>query len=195
MPLLDVDKLVAYRSDYALFVPVSFSVSWGDCLRITGGNGLGKTTLLDSIAGLYCNWTGKIQVPKGHVSYLQQAPQYVRTLSLARLSRLIQGFDEHRYNELVENLGLQEHQNDLLALLSGGELQRARLLFSLLRRHTVLLLDEPFANIDLPSCRAIAAELDRTRSRRATLIVTHPQDAHGSLLCGCQEYELCRRQR
>jgi|ERR1035441_6470642 ABC-type Mn2+/Zn2+ transport system ATPase subunit len=194
MPLLSVDKVVAYRSDYALFVPASFSVDMGDCLRITGGNGLGKTTLLDSIAGLYWNWSGRIQRPKRQVSYLQQAALYVRTLSLSRLSRLIPGFDERRYSELVENLGLKEVQNDLLALVSGGELQRARLLLSLLRPHTVLLLDEPFANIDMPSCQAIMAELDRTRSGRATLIVTHPQDAHGSLLRGCPQYELRRCQ-
>ena len=193
MPLLRVTNLVAYRGGHALFAPVTFSVELGECLRITGGNGAGKTTLLDCIAGLYSDWKGNIQKPVGQVSYFQQASQYVRTLSLANVSRLVCGFNEVRYNYLTNSLGLRDHQQYFLSLLSGGELQRALLLLALLRTHTVLLLDEPFANIDKESCQAIAAELGRTKGNRATVIVTHPYDGRGRVE-ECLEYALCTNQ-
>lgn len=189
-PLLSVSDLVAYRDEVALFSPTNFAVRLGDCLRITGRNGAGKTTLLECIAGLYDNWSGSIHRPPGKISYLQQTSRYVRTLPLLKLSRLVDGFEESHYRQLVENLDLEPRQNVLLALLSGGELQRARLLLSLLRHHSVLLLDEPFANIDISSCRAIVGELQRTRSHRATLIVTHPHDANDKLIGECLEYAL-----
>jgi ABC-type phosphate transport system ATPase subunit len=55
-----------------------------------------------------------------------------------------------------------------------------------------LLLDEPFANVDPCSTRAITSQIESTRSARATLIVTHPRDAHDISIQGSTIYELCR---
>jgi ABC-type Mn2+/Zn2+ transport system ATPase subunit len=189
-PLLKVSNLVAYRQSHGLFSPVSFHVGLGECLRITGGNGVGKTTLLDCLAGLYRNWSGNIEKPTGQISYLQQTSPYVRTLCLDQLCPLIGGFDESRYRQLVSSLDLARKRAKLLSLLSGGELQRARLLMALLRSHVVLILDEPFTNIDGASCNYIAAELERSQSHRATVIVTHLQDSHEHFLTRCPQYAL-----
>ena len=190
MHLLRINRFVAYRQQVPLFASVSFDMEPGDLLCITGENGVGKTTLLECIAGLYHNWQGDVVIPEGLVSYFQQNSDYVRTLPLSRLARLVDGFDAKKYCDLLSNLDLAHKENRLLALLSGGELQRARILLALLRRHKVLLLDEPFANVDKSSCSAIAAELERTRSQRATIIVTHPRDAHDISIKGIKRYDL-----
>lgn len=189
-PLLNVNSVVAYRGDCPLFEPATFDIERGQCIRITGANGSGKTTLLDCIAGLYSDWTGTIQKPKRHVSYFQQTPSYVRTLSLKSAAELVTGFDSDRYHELVERLCLRTVEESLIAVLSGGELQRARLLLAILRRHSLLLLDEPFANIDPSSRDAIADELERTKDARATVVVTHSHDSRG-ILQEHTEYALC----
>jgi len=192
MPLLSVTSVVVYRRHAPLFSPATFSLELGDCMLLAAGNGVGKTTLLDCIAGLYHDWTGTIEKPRNEVSYLQQSSRYVHTLSLSSLARLVIGFDEVTYQRLLESLDLGHRKDAFLAVLSGGELQRARLLLALLRRHRVLLLDEPFANVDLCSSEAIAAQLQKTRSARATLIVSHPRDAHNISIQGSTVYELHR---
>ena len=80
MPVLSVMKLVAYRHGDPLFCQANFTLELGDCMMLTAGNGVGKTTLLDCVAGLYHDWSGTILKPKGQVSYFQQTSQYVRTL-------------------------------------------------------------------------------------------------------------------
>jgi len=195
MPLLSVDALVAYRRGAALFSPTSFDLDLGDSAIIRGDNGVGKTTLLECIAGLYRDWTGAIRGDlRGQISYLQQAPQGIRTLSLSDAARLVVGFAVGPYTELVEKLKLESHTDKLLSILSGGELQRARLLLALLRRHRILLLDEPFANLDHESRDAITGVLDSTAPFRATLVVTHTLDAHGILPNGSIDIALCRNQ-
>lgn len=193
MPLLSVSQFVAYRRGAALFSPTNFSLGVGESALITGENGTGKTTLLECIAGLYCDWTGEIRGShRAQISYLQQTPHCVRTLPLSSIARLVVGFTERRYEELLCGLKLEDKKNDLMSVLSGGELQRARLLLTLLRRHLVLLLDEPFANLDDQSRSAINCELEKTRSSRATVVVTHVRDARGVLLDRSVNIALCR---
>jgi ABC-type Mn2+/Zn2+ transport system ATPase subunit len=194
MPVLSLTNVVAYRRGDPLFSQATFELELGDCMMLSAGNGTGKTTLLDCVADLYHDWSGAIHRPRGQISYLQQTSQYVRTLPLSRVARLVDGFEEKRYQELLTMLDLCSKSDEILALLSGGELQRARLLLTLLRRHRLLLLDEPFANVDPTSCRAIVTQLEKTRSVRAALIVTHPRDAHNIVIQGSMRYELRRSQ-
>jgi ABC-type multidrug transport system ATPase subunit len=189
-----LDQVIAYRQGEALFDPTSFHLAKGEYILIRGTNGAGKTTLLDCIAGIYRNWHGKIQKPKDQVSYLQQGSQFVRTLPLWKLARLTVGFEKGRYRELIERLFLREQEHKLLSLMSGGEMQRSKLLLALLRRHLVLLLDEPFANLDISSYEAIFTELNNTRNERATVIVSHPRDTRESLLTGAITCDIKRTQ-
>jgi ABC-type transport system involved in cytochrome c biogenesis ATPase subunit len=52
MPVLRVADVVAYRHGDRLFSQATFTLELGDCMMLTAGNGVGKTTLLDCVAGL-----------------------------------------------------------------------------------------------------------------------------------------------
>ena len=116
------------------------------------------------------------------IAYLQQASDHVRTLSLWDQSQLVVGFCEQRYRSLVERFKLCGKEETYFSLLSRGEQHRARLVLAMLRRHTVLLLDEPFANVDPMLCGAIKHEIELSRCARATVIVTHERDAQSTHL-------------
>jgi ABC-type multidrug transport system ATPase subunit len=195
MPLLSLQNVVAYRGSKPLFNPATFTVGQGEFAIVSADNGVGKTTLLDCIAGLYHNWTGIITKQYREISYLQQTASYVKTLSLRDQATLVIGFDAQRYSRLVNSLSLCKRDRVLLSLLSGGELQRAKLLLALLRRHKILLLDEPLANVDLASRQAVVRELEETKQERATVIVSHPRDTQGVAFKGSVNLELCCKER
>jgi ABC-type nitrate/sulfonate/bicarbonate transport system ATPase subunit len=107
---------------------------------------------------------------------------------------LVVGYDRARYERLLEVLHLTLEADRLPSLLSGGELQKTRLLLALLRRHDVLLLDEPFANIDDESRAALSVELESVRSTRAIVLVSHLADSLNASIKGANEFELLRPQ-
>jgi len=157
---------------------------------VHGPNGIGKSTLLDCLSTRYVNWTGSISCPRNAYSYLPQSPQHPQTAPLSKIAPLVIGYKHNRYNHLLDVLDLTRVADRLPALLSGGELQRTRLLLALLRSHDILLLDEPFANMDARCRASLSVELERTRSSRATVLISHPADAADINVYGGMEFEL-----
>jgi heme exporter protein A len=190
MSILKVDNLVAYRRG-PIFKPASFSLVSGEVLRLTGTNGAGKTTLLECLVGGYRNYSGRIERRGTSVSYLPQLDACVHSLSLVECAVMTVGFDKSKYGVLVSSLALSGSQNKPLALLSGGERQRARLVLALLRRHTLLVLDEPFANVDGESKRiGLSLILKASHGSSATIIVEHTEQLGSDLPKRLQTYEL-----
>ena len=190
MSILEVCNLVAYRRG-PLFEPANFSLVSGEVLRLTGTNGAGKTTLLECLVGGYRNYSGRIERNGTSVSYLPQHDACVNSLSLAQCAGMTVGFEKRRYGVLVSSLVLGAIENKPLALLSGGERQRARLVLALLRRHTLLLLDEPFANVDGESKQiGLGLILNASRGSSATIIVEHTDQLGDELDKRLHTYEL-----
>lgn len=173
MPLLEVNGLVAFRDGRALFSPITFAVARGESALITGDNGIGKTTLLNCIAGTYRDWSGQILRQSSRLSYFAQQSDCVRTLTLSQCAALTVGYSRERYNWLLQALELSNISSRLFALLSGGEIQRARLLLAMLRDHDLLLLDEPFTNVDGSARAGLSRLLDQQSKERATVLVEH----------------------
>ena len=175
-PLVSVNDLVAYRMGKPLFYPFTLEIECGEIAVIQGANGCGKSTVLDCLCGRYADWTGKLSARPRALSYLPQQSEHPQTVPLSAIAPLAIGFDAERFRHLLNIFALESQVDRLPSLLSGGELQRTRLLLALLRNHDVLLLDEPFANVD-ESCReALRSELQATKSRRAAIIVSHLTD-------------------
>lgn len=172
---------------------ISISVNRGDLCVIQGTSGSGKSTLLNRIGGLDLMDSGSIQVDGKEIAGLPQ-----EQLSDYRRENL--GFIFQFYNlvpnltvreniqvceyltdsplpleELLDTLGLTEHQNKFPSQLSGGQQQRCAIARALIKNPKLLLCDEPTGALDSQTSRDILVLLEEINHKYGTtmLIVTH----------------------
>lgn len=160
--VLEIEKLHFTYGEYPLLQGVDFSLAAGKFAAIVGGNGVGKTTLMNLILGKLKAGTGQIRLFEDSLSvdnhyrdlaYLSQEavsryrnfPTTVKELLKMYLAQLKQKTDPEA---LLENVGLTAVQNHRLSELSGGQLQRVGLLVALLKQARLILLDEPTGGVD-----------------------------------------------
>lgn len=171
---------------------VSFGVRTGERLVIVGPSGVGKSSLLRTIAGLAQAIAGRILVggrdvthaPPNHRSavYLHQTPVLFANMSVARnvaFPLRVRGVskDERRAaaQAILESVGLSVVADRMPSTLSGGQWHRVALARAIAAKPAVLLLDEPFTGLD-PSLRndvrdaVVAAQ---TVHGFAIVLVTH----------------------
>ncbi|MBO5241037.1 MAG: ABC transporter ATP-binding protein [Lachnospiraceae bacterium] len=172
---------------------VTTGVEQGQMCVIEGTSGSGKSTLLNCIGGLDLPDGGSIVVDGQEIVGLK-----AEKLSDYRRERL--GFIFQFYNlipnltvrenvqvceylsdtpmhmdELLETLGLTEHQNKFPSQLSGGQQQRCAIARALIKNPKLLLCDEPTGALDSKTSRDILALLEKVNEKYGTtmLIVTH----------------------
>lgn len=172
---------------------VNTGVEQGEMCVIQGTSGSGKSTLLNCIGGLDLVDSGSIVVDGMEIVEMKQSQ-----LSDYRRDKL--GFIFQFYNlvpnltvreniqvceylakealdmdELLETLGLTEHQNKFPSQLSGGQQQRCAIARALIKNPKLLLCDEPTGALDSKTSRDILALLEKVNEKYGTtmLIVTH----------------------
>ncbi|HEU0116758.1 MAG TPA: ABC transporter ATP-binding protein [Thermomicrobiales bacterium] len=139
---------------------VDFTVARGEALALWGPNGAGKTTILRCLLGL-ARFSGEARVEgidpardgrraRRHVGYVpQQLPTPAMTVGeLAAFVARLKGLDGQAIGEPLTRLGIGHLGDRPLAALSGGMKQRLGLALALVGAPTILLLDEPTANLD-----------------------------------------------
>jgi len=174
---------------------VTLSLHKGEFIALLGPSGSGKSTLLNLLAGLDEPDGGHVEVEgfrlsrrpetaraairARHIGMFMQSGNLFDHLSVAdniRLQRLLAGKSSRNeaMMSLAGRLGLSAHWNALPAELSGGEAARAGLAVALSAEPSVLLCDEPTAEVDAETERQIVSCLDeRRRAGVAVLIATH----------------------
>jgi len=164
----------------------SFRVSPGEVLFIEGPSGIGKSTLLRTIAGFNPAYDGAIQIPSdARVFWIPQSPYLFRGTLRDNLcypaagkgseegSRLLHWLEQLNLQRLKPRLDETAEWNDTL---SGGEKQRVMLIRAFLFKPEVLLLDEPTSAMD-PELAAAAIKVIRAElPNAAVLIVTHQKE-------------------
>jgi zinc transport system ATP-binding protein len=173
---------------------VTFSVPHGQLVALIGPNGSGKTTLLRCLLGLQRITSGEIRlfgqadVSKAlpRIGYVPQRLALDRSFILSvreflalRLRQTRKWFwqSHRRTDELIcaalADIGVEALLDRPLAHLSGGQLQRVLIAFSLLSKPELLLLDEPTAGVDAPGEEAfyeIIANIQRRRHLTVVLV-------------------------
>jgi putative ABC transport system ATP-binding protein len=183
-----------------LFAGVNIALAPGEVVAITGESGVGKSTLLNVIAGLDAADAGEVLIGGRNVAALSeperaklrasalgfvfQAFHVLPHLSLARnvaLPCLLAGMNVAdalaRAEATLAEVGLDGRGGDWPAVLSGGELQRVAIARALVHRPGLVLADEPTGNLDPETAgRILDLLLAQARDRRAAvLIVTHSE--------------------
>jgi multiple sugar transport system ATP-binding protein len=173
---------------------VTCDIGDGELLALVGPSGCGKTTLLRLIAGLEAPTSGTILISAQNLANIPAERRDVAMVfqSLAlyphltarenlafgmKLRGAVPSEIDLRLTETAQLLGIADCLSRRPAELSGGQRQRVALGRALMRRPKVLLLDEPFANLDAPLRRELRRELQRLQRelRVTTILVTHDQ--------------------
>jgi ABC-type multidrug transport system ATPase subunit len=162
---------------------LSFAVSAGDVMLVTGANGSGKTTLLRLVAGLAAPTRGTLAVDadRSRLGYLGHEPLLYRELTalenldlFGRLYRVPER--RERVGMLLERFGIWEARGERVSSFSRGMVQRLALCRTLLHEPELLVLDEPFTALDEAGAELLDAEL-QSLARTATLVIsTHDPD-------------------
>lgn len=157
---------------------LSFTVSKGEVMVVTGANGSGKTTLLRLLAGLAAPTRGAlaVDVDRSRLGYLGHEPLLYRELTalenlelFGRLYRVPER--RERIGMLLERFGIWEARSERVSSFSRGMVQRLALCRALLHEPELLVLDEPFTALDEGGAELLDAEL-RSLARTATLVLS-----------------------
>jgi heme ABC exporter ATP-binding subunit CcmA len=159
----------------------------GRCYVLLGENGAGKSTLLRILAGLLRPSHGKVTVfdtqapheARARIGYMSHAPMLYDELTaeenLAYFASLYSGRDCLEPAEALRQVGLDPALTRLFGQYSQGMRQRVSLARVLLPNPDLLLLDEPFSNMDVESARQMVALLAGFRQSDRTIVLTTHQ--------------------
>jgi putative ABC transport system ATP-binding protein len=193
--ILDVQGLAKRYGEVAVFRDVSLAVDAGEFVAIVGESGVGKSTLLNCMAGLDVWDEGRILVDGIDLSTL--ADEQRALLRREKLGFVFQAFHVLPHLDVAQNVGLPllllqrpdaarvEAMLQAVGLgglgprlpqeLSGGQLQRVAIARALVHRPRMLLADEPTGNLDPATATRVMQEL-RAQAREsgaALVLVTH----------------------
>jgi putative ABC transport system ATP-binding protein len=187
-----------YGSGRIVLSSLDFVLRAGEFVAVMGDSGVGKSTLLNLIAGLDTADSGDVLLDGASISQLSD--DAATRLRRQKLGFVFQAFHVLPHLTLVQNVavplllngqspapaaamlaavGLSGRDNDLPRQLSGGELQRVAIARALVHRPRLLLADEPTGNLD-PQTAHEVLELLRAETKAngaATVMVTHSEAA------------------
>jgi ABC-type multidrug transport system ATPase subunit len=185
-PAITVSNLVKQFGRFAALRGVTAEFTAGKLYAILGDNGAGKTTLLRTLAGLNHPTSGQVTIlgaQKFHdiceqVGYMAHPSLLYDEMSgrenLEYFARLYSISGGSRCDEVIRSVGLDPDLARPVGQYSQGMRQRMSLARALLHDPKILLLDEPFSNVDLHSATEMVRLLARIRDAGKTIfIVTH----------------------
>jgi ABC-type lipoprotein export system ATPase subunit len=191
-------RYLSGRGHIEAIAQITFQMEKGTNLTLVGKSGSGKTTLMNCVGGIERPDTGKVVVEgqeiqslserdlclfqRRHIGFVFQHGNLLSFLTVAENIAFplnLNSFDrsrrEHRVSELLDLVGLTGIGAAMPYELSGGELQRIAIARALSHSPSLLLADEPTANLDSATgITVIQMMIDLTRNQRCTLVMaTH----------------------
>ncbi len=188
-PVIELRNLSKIFGRFAALRDLTASFDGGRLYAIFGENGAGKSTLLRLIAGLARPTSGHVALfgetdirsVTARLGYMAHASMLYDELSARENLRYfgaLYGVNAERCAQSLVAVGLDPALARAIGEYSQGMRQRASLARALLHDPELLLLDEPFSNVDAASARTITALLGRMRAAGKTILVVTHQAAH-----------------
>ncbi len=192
-PVLELSDISKSYLDRQVLSGLSYSLAAGEYVAIMGDSGVGKSTLLNLIAGLDSPDGGEIKIDgknlpvddeaatilrRKYLGFIFQAFHVLPHLTLQQnvsLPLLLNHLPLDHALTMLAAVGLQGREQDFPHQLSGGELQRVAIARALVHRPRLILADEPTGNLDQDTSREIL-QLIRSEiktNQASAIIVTH----------------------
>ena len=133
--------------DKVVFENLQLCLKAGEITCVLGASGVGKTTLLNMLAGLTA-FDGVIENKPEKVGYIFQEHRLLPNLTVEQ-NLLYAGAKSDEIDEILQKVGLLADKNKRPSALSGGEKQRVSVARAFVSGADTLLLDEPFSSLDL----------------------------------------------
>lgn len=192
-PIVVFDQVFFGYQRVSILTDINVRIYEGEYIGVFGPNGGGKTTFLHLLLGLLQPTSGKIDlfpnslrqsigfVPQRFPFDLKFPISVLEVVLMGALSKVnwmgrMRKRDRVYAKELLDFLGLLPLQHRPFGSLSGGQIQRVLIARALLGRPRILLLDEPTANVDMPSGDTIKKLLSELKDRLTIVHVTHNLD-------------------
>lgn len=192
---IEIKNLTVRAGEKVILDNINLTIKEGDFVALIGPNGSGKTTLLKAILGYIAPERGTIKVfgkPPDHefkIGYIPQKLNFEKSLVVSVREFLSLGVNpasglffkccenpEKEFREIFEKLRLEHLLDTPIFKLSGGELQKVLIMFSLLEKPALLLMDEATEGVDLPTERVIYEVLSKERAKRKLTVVMVSHD-------------------
>jgi ABC-2 type transport system ATP-binding protein len=188
--VIQVENLSKLFGDFAAVNQISFQVKAGEIFGFLGANGAGKTTAMKMLIGISSPTSGKATVAgfdvyketesiKKNIGYMSQKFALYDDLTVKENITFFGGIYglskkqiEHKRRELVEELGLQEVTNSLVASLPLGWKQKLAFSVSLLHEPKIVFLDEPTGGVDPITRRQFWEMIYKAAHNGTTIFVT-----------------------
>ncbi|MFT4310217.1 MAG: ABC transporter ATP-binding protein [Candidatus Woesearchaeota archaeon] len=181
-----VDNVSKRYGTYEVLRPLSIDIPKGKIASIAGASGCGKTTLLHMIIGYVASSSGTIlldgkppQQKKHDIGFSAQQPSIYPKLSVQENLALFGGFYNLTPKSLAKNatillhlVGLHAYRHFLAEQLSGGMLKRLDIACALMHNPSLLILDEPTANLDISMREQIWTLIKDINSKGTTVLIS-----------------------
>lgn len=186
MAVIELDQVSLGWRDRVAVRDVSGAFERGSLTAIVGPNGAGKSTLLKGITGLVSPLRGNIRTSgraDSQIACLPQLGELDRSFPISTYDLVAMGAwrrvgawkrftaEEHeRVQSALESVGLADFGHRIIGTLSGGQLQRALFARLMLHDADTLLLDEPFAAVDMATTEDLMVLLHRWHGEGRTVV-------------------------
>ena len=190
MPALQLEGLARHYGEREALSNVSLTLLQGQTLVVFGPNGAGKSTLLRVLSTLLRPHAGRVDVlgaslpgeawsVRGRLGLLSHEPLLYRELTARenlRYHASLHRVAEERIEQAIDAVAMRGRENEPLRTLSRGMVQRVAIARAVLHQPELLLLDEPYSNLD-PAAIDLVSPLIGPTSGRTRVICSHDPDA------------------
>tara|TARA_Y100000591_G_C21742055_1_gene649916 strand:- start:3 stop:779 length:777 start_codon:yes stop_codon:yes gene_type:complete len=202
--LLRLEKISLYFGKRKILEDLNLNLNQGEILGLLGPNGVGKSTIFNIIIGLLKPNYGSIfinnnnvtkdpifyRTKKYKISYVPQHGGYFHDLTLREnlkaISEMViedKKLRDERINLLISKFELESLQNIKAEFLSGGQKKRLVISLALLNNPKILLLDEPFAALDIMTIKNLQQIIVDLQTQNNISIILCDHQARDLLSC------------
>ncbi len=203
-PVLKIEKVSLAFKKRTILENINFNLNQGEILGLLGPNGVGKSTIFNLIIGLFKPDYGKISInsenvldfsiaeraSKFKIGYVPQYGGYFHELTLienlnaiGEIQILNKKDRQHKIDQLIAKFELDPIINIQAKFLSGGQKKKLVIAMALLNNPKVLLLDEPFAALDVLTIKMLKELIVNLQSQERISICICDHQARDLLSC------------